>query len=459
MLISALSASISRAWSLTRLTSCSRSAFIFSLEGPTSATMRDCVEFSSFSRRCCADVSSATRSSFSVFCLVTEASSAAASSIWTCQALSSLEFLPSSFLSCCFSSSAVLFTDIFSSTSRSTSCPNLSIWTSRARASSSLSFSSLTFLLFSSWTCSRLSCLWLRLSSSFSSLSSSMRSRSRRSPWFVNTMVWLRSGGSFPLTRHFTWCILRVMTTCSSFRRCCLKVWNCWISCSVCLRARSTIFSFFTSASLSFLRPSTAFWNSAATSSWSSRFSRSSHTCSYRAGSQPGGQNSSSSSSSSSSRSDRSPSLSSEPSSLASSSSPSLSAFFFCRFIFFLKIFCSCSWNLFVSGTSVANSAWTWRGFSLSISAFLAASFSWQSEILATISAFSSRFWSRRPMRSLSRFSNSLSKRSSWNSTSILRSVIFRSASSLKRSRLRLRTASSKALTVFSTFSWSRSFS
>eukprot|EP00961_Rhodomonas_salina_P194158 2621596-Rhodomonas_salina.6 len=55
-------------WSLTRLTSCSRSAFIFSLEGPTSATMRDCVEFSSFSRRCCADVSSATRSSFSVFC-------------------------------------------------------------------------------------------------------------------------------------------------------------------------------------------------------------------------------------------------------------------------------------------------------------------------------------------------------------------------------------------------------
>jgi len=84
------------------------------------------------------------------------------------------------------------------------------------------------------------------------------------------------------------------------------------------------------------------------------------HTCSNTAGSQPGGQKSSSSSSSSSSRSDISSSSSSSSSSLpSSSSSPSFAAFFFCRLIFFLKIFNSCSWNLFVSGTSCTNSAST----------------------------------------------------------------------------------------------------
>mmetsp|Transcript_31259 Transcript_31259/g.79326 ORF Transcript_31259/g.79326 Transcript_31259/m.79326 type:complete len:243 (-) Transcript_31259:642-1370(-) len=242
--------------------------------------MRDWVPFSSFSRRCCALVSSATLSSFSVFCLVTFASSAAACWICASHALSSREFWSSSFWSCALSSSATVLTLILSSTSRSTSCPNLSICTSRARASSSLSRASLTFLLLSSCRCCFRRSFWFFRRSSFSSLSSSMRSRRRRRPRLVKTIVCERSGGSLPSTRHRTWCILSVMTTCSSLSLCCLKVWNCWISASVCFRAASITLSFLTRLSLSFLSASTAFWNSPRTSSWSSRFSRSSQTCS-----------------------------------------------------------------------------------------------------------------------------------------------------------------------------------
>mmetsp|Transcript_46685 Transcript_46685/g.109801 ORF Transcript_46685/g.109801 Transcript_46685/m.109801 type:complete len:347 (-) Transcript_46685:488-1528(-) len=341
MLISALSASISLACSLTRFTSCSRSAFIASLDGPTSATMRVCVELSSFSSRCCCAVNSATLSSLSVLEMVTRASSALASSMRCFHTSSSCCACASCFFSCARSSCAVLFTAICSRVSRSISCPNLSSCTSLALASNSCSLTSLAFFDFISCTCSRRSCFCCFRSSTFSFCNSCIRSCSCASPLFVNTMVWLRLAGRRLSTRHCIWCILRQMTTSISLRRCCLKVWNCWISVSHCRRAVSITFSFFTSASLSFFSASTDFWNSFNISSWSRRFSLSSHTLSYKAGSHPTGQNSSSSSSSSSSsRSSQLSSSSLASASLPSSSSSSASAlaFFLIRLIFFLKI-------------------------------------------------------------------------------------------------------------------------
>mmetsp|Transcript_3550 Transcript_3550/g.7770 ORF Transcript_3550/g.7770 Transcript_3550/m.7770 type:complete len:268 (-) Transcript_3550:119-922(-) len=267
MLISALSASISRACSLTRETSCSRSAFIFSLDGPTSVTTRDWVELSSFSKRCWRAVSSATRSSLSVLSLVACDSSAAALSSCFFHARSSLALASSTWRSCSLSSSAARFTLIRSSTSRSTSCPNLSFCTSRARASSSLSRSSFTLFFLVRVTWARRSSFWSWRSDSFSSLSSSMRERSWERPALVKTMVWERSGGSRPSMRHVIWCILSVTMTSISLRRCCLKVWKVWISASACLRAVSIIFSFLDRPSFSLRSASTARVISATTSS------------------------------------------------------------------------------------------------------------------------------------------------------------------------------------------------
>ena len=88
-----------------------------------------------------------------------------------------------------------------------------------------------------------------------------------------------RSEGSLlSSTRWRTCAICSVTTTLSSLSLRCFSVWKVWMSASVSRSALSITFSFLISVSFSFLSCSTPFWNSAYTSSCSSRFSRSSHT-------------------------------------------------------------------------------------------------------------------------------------------------------------------------------------
>mmetsp|Transcript_45415 Transcript_45415/g.125941 ORF Transcript_45415/g.125941 Transcript_45415/m.125941 type:complete len:222 (-) Transcript_45415:2158-2823(-) len=215
------------------------------------------------------------------------------------------------------SSSAPLFTPTLSMASRLITCPNLSICTSRARASSSRSLSSLAAWSRPSTTCSVRSAFCRLRRSDFSTCSSLIRLPSRESSDDGKTSDLERSAGSLfwksGVCRWRTCAICSVTTTWSSLSLRCLSVWKVWMSASVSRSALSMTFSFLISMSFSFLSCSTPFWNSAYTSSCSSRFSRSSHTFSYSAGSQPGGHTSSSSSSSSSSES--------KPSSSSSSSS------------------------------------------------------------------------------------------------------------------------------------------
>mmetsp|Transcript_14016 Transcript_14016/g.30327 ORF Transcript_14016/g.30327 Transcript_14016/m.30327 type:complete len:209 (+) Transcript_14016:994-1620(+) len=206
----------------------------------------------------------------------------------------------------------------------------------------------------------------------------------------------------------------RLTTTSIWFSLPCFSFWNSVMSFCTAASPCSSSFCFLTCCSFSLRSTSMVFWNSVMRSSSSRRFSRRSHTFSYRPWSQPGGQTSSPASSSSSSSSPSSSSSSS--SSLLYSSSSSAEAFFLLRLSRLWKIFASCSLKGSLSGTRVSNSAVTdaLRAMRPSSSDFLASSLSLHSAILSRISCLSSSlaclFW----ISTTSRLSKSLSSISSW---------------------------------------------
>ena len=100
--------------------------------------------------------------------------------------------------------------------------------------------------------------------------------------------------------KYSTWWSLSMATWSSSFSRCCFISWKACSSPRAVLTWLSIVFTFFLTASSSFLMFSTVFFSSVMASSRSRRFSRSSHARLKREGSHPMGQVESSSTSSSS---------------------------------------------------------------------------------------------------------------------------------------------------------------
>mmetsp|Transcript_91044 Transcript_91044/g.246928 ORF Transcript_91044/g.246928 Transcript_91044/m.246928 type:complete len:288 (+) Transcript_91044:320-1183(+) len=265
-----------------------------------------------------------------VLSAVTFASSFFCFSIFFCHCVSFSVFSPSTSRALPCSSSTQLFGALLSMRSRSTVCPNFSIWMSwYFPCSSSMCFRTWFFSFFWAWK-SRCSCRWPPFTSLISWWSSSMRDMSRWSPSCVKT-TWRsssagsRSGASSPsagASRHCTCERRRAKTISTWFNLRCLSVWNCCISKSVCFCSLSMRRSLSRSVLCVFFSSSTALWISWSASSMSRRFSRSSMTLSYICTSQPWGGPSSSISSSSSSLSMSLSSSSSSSSSSKSSSSP-----------------------------------------------------------------------------------------------------------------------------------------
>ena len=109
----------------------------------------------------------------------------------------------------------------------------------------------------------------------------SMRRRSRASSPSLTTTAPLRSAGTLPSTRYCT-CRARSSTSTSmSLRAACFSRWNAAASAASAARAASPRFARCRRPSASFFAASTCFVMSAATSSWSRRRSRSTHTCSH----------------------------------------------------------------------------------------------------------------------------------------------------------------------------------
>mmetsp|Transcript_9575 Transcript_9575/g.25851 ORF Transcript_9575/g.25851 Transcript_9575/m.25851 type:complete len:299 (+) Transcript_9575:624-1520(+) len=295
--------------------------------------------------------------------------------------------------------------------------PNFSICTSWARPSSSATLWSFAALSLSSCRCSFFSSLCFALSSSLSWSISWMRFLRRSSSLLLNTKPADVSSGILRSTRYSIWCILRLTMTSIWFRACCFSFWNSVISWLMAARPISRTFCFLTSASFSLRSVSMVLVNSAISSSSSSRFSRRSHTRSYRFWSHPGGHASSPSSSSSSPSSSSSSSSPSSLSSSLSSSSPCLppAAFFLLRLIFLLKILASCSLNISVSGTAASNSAATacLRASSCSISTRLESNLALQSLIFTRMSLRSTILAVRFSMKTTSRLSKSCRRDSS----------------------------------------------
>mmetsp|Transcript_9793 Transcript_9793/g.18298 ORF Transcript_9793/g.18298 Transcript_9793/m.18298 type:complete len:222 (+) Transcript_9793:377-1042(+) len=178
----------------------------------------------------CAFVKSLTAFRHAVFSRVSATSSSVLAATSESSCASSLANCRSFRLISSFSSSVPRLLPTRSRSSRSMTCPNLSICTSTALASNSATLPSFSaFSLTSTWCCRRSSfCLTRR--SCFSATNSSIRLRRRVSSWREKTRPLVRSRGIRPSIRNSTWCIRSGTTTSRVFNLACFSFWNSVIS-------------------------------------------------------------------------------------------------------------------------------------------------------------------------------------------------------------------------------------